>query len=127
MLDEEFGKVPFSKRSMFVKLTDNQRKDGYLDALLCKKYIRNSDRLCTFSLMNVLFKVEGANPPRNKPVYIALSIRRGIKAHYKDEFYDVTPISEKGRAVPNDGDSIEAVIDLFIQHNMLKDEKHKSK
>jgi transposase len=124
---DEFAVEPASTKNMFVRLTEEQRKDDYLDSLLCAKFIRRSDRSCTFSLMNVLFKIEGANPPRNKPIDIVLSVRRGIKVYYKGEFYDVSPLSEKGRPIAKGGDSMESIFDRFVQHNMLKHEKFKEK
>jgi transposase len=120
--NEQFAKKPVNSTTAFMKLPPGTD----LDKAFAVRYNRKIDGGNCFSFNGTRFKVEGISVLTGRTIDILISVKLGIKVEILDKLYKVTPIETNGKAILQDSDSIQAIVDRFIYENMLKNEKDAS-
>ena len=117
--NKKFSVEPQNPKSSFMKLPKNIN----LDYLLSVKYTRTADVSNCISINGTTFVIDTKEILHKKKIEICISKRIGMKAHYNDKWYKITPIAHSNKNGQKSSDSVDAIIQQFIQYNCLKSER----
>lgn len=112
-IDAEDKKTSFMELPQYVNL----------DYLLSVKYNRVVDTSNAISLFGTTFIIDTKEILHKKKIEICISKRIGLKAHFNNKWYKITPLISSNKKSLKSNDSIEAIIQKFIYYNCLKNER----
>lgn len=69
------------------------------------------------------FLIETKEILHKKKVEICISKRFGMKVRFNEKWYKITPISMQNKKSLKSNESVEAIIEIFIYFNCLKNER----
>ena len=117
--NKKFSIEPKNKKSSFMELP----KYINLDYLLSVKYNRTVDVSNCISISGTTFVIDTKEILHKKEIEVCISKRISLKAHFKNKWYKIIPISNQNNKSLKSNDSVEAIIQQFIYYNCLKNER----
>ena len=94
-----------------------------LDYVLSVKYTRTVDLGNSINLSGTTFSIDTKEILHKKKVEVCISKRIGMKVRFEDKWYKLIPIATSDKKSLKSNDSIEGIIQRFVDFNCLKNER----
>lgn len=117
--NKRFAVPAENPKSSFMELP----KHVNLDYVLSVKYSRTIDASNSFVLNGTTFVIDTKEILHKKKLEVCISKRIGMKARFEDKWYKITPIATSNKKSLKSIDSVEAIVQHFIDFNCLKNER----
>jgi len=117
--NKKFSVPAENSQSSFMELP----KHINLDYVLSVKYTRNVALGNSINMSGTTFTIDTKEILHKKKIEICISKRIGMKARFQDKWYKIMPIASNNKKDLKSNDSVEAIIQHFINLNCLKNER----
>ena len=94
-----------------------------LDYVLSVKYTRTVDLGNSINLSGTTFSIDTKEILHKKKVEVCISKRIEMKVRFEDKWYKLIPVATSDKKSLKSNDSIEGIIQQFVDFNCLKNER----
>lgn len=117
--NKKFAVAAENTKSSFMELP----KYVNLDYVLSVKYARTVDVGNSINISGTTFTIDTKEILHKKKIEVCISKRIGMKVRFENKWYKLCPIAPNNKKGLKSSDSVEAIIQHFIDFNCLKNER----